>query len=387
MLLLLSISEDSLISAFVSRNLRVLDAYSEYYGASASVIKGYLFPRFYVFYDDFHLLPVPYFRYQYVDTVRLRLEEREMDLGLPNLWRAGWGFSWSVLDPQAITGSMAAREATLYARSTLESARGNAIINFRVLLRILHTLRLMLSTLDSAMLGADSLLTVGDNLRSLGRLPPERYLEMRLEFLKLRRARERVEAEYARIRDTVRSLTGVDAEDVSPEGELPPCSPYDSTHLREAQRWRWRAEMARFLPKLFAFGEVWYGRPVGLNRDSSGFGTLYGIRLTLTFDETGRLRARRERAALKVLRARRNGKKRTEVRELDTTLLSEARALYEEGKRLHDMGRMDAFTLFKLRSYYYTLKLDLLRERVEMLRRRTCPVILPEVPPQYTPSP
>ncbi len=383
----MALPEDSLVSAFVSRNLRVLDAYADHYEASASVVKGYLFPRFYVFYDDFRLSPVPYFRYQYVDTARLRLEEREMDLGIPNLWRFGWGFAWSVLDPQAITGSLAGREANLYARSTLKSARENAVINFRILLRVLHTLKLMLSTLDSATTGADSLLSLGDTLRRLGRLSPDRYLEMRLEVLKLRRVKERLEREYLRVRDTVKSLTGIDVEDVLPEGDLPPCVPYDSTHLREAQRWMWRTELARFLPKLFAFGEVWYGRPVGLNRDSSGFGALYGIRLTLTFDETGRLRARKERAALRVLEARREDRGETRIWGPDTTTLPEAKALYEEGRRLYALGRMDAFTLFKLRSYYYTLKVDLLRERIEDLRRRTCPVILPEAPPQRTPSP
>lgn len=387
MVLLLALSEDSLISTFVSRNLKVLEAYSGYYETSVSVVRGYLFPRFYLFYDDFHLLPVPYFRYQYVDTVRLRLEEREMDLGIPNLWRVGWGFSWSVLDPQVIAGNLAGREALLHARSTLKSSRENAVINFRILLRVLHTLKLMLTTLDSAMVGGDSLLSVADTLRRLGRLPPERYLDLRLELLKLRRARDRVESEYARVRDTVRLLTGMDVEDVLPEGDLPPCSPYDSTHLKEAQRWKWRAEMARFLPKLFAFGEVWYGRPVGLNRDSSGFGTLYGVRVTLTFDETGRLKARKEREAIKLMEVRRGERGKSEGRDLDTAIVAEAKTLYEEGRRLYALGRIDAFTLFKLRSYYYTLKLDLLGEKVEGLRRRVCPVILPEAPPQHTPSP
>lgn len=387
MLLLLSLTEDSLISLFVRRQLTYLEDYESYYLASTSLPKGYLFPRFYLFYDDAHFLPVPYFRYQYLDTVHLRLEEREMDLGLPDIRRMGWGFAWSVLDPQVLALTFAAREANAYAHSALSSARENAITNFRLLLRGLHLVRTALSVLDSALSGADSLLSTADTLQTLGRLPPEAGMELRMKVLKLRRMREKVRREYEALRDTVEALVGVEVEDVSPSGPLPDCVPYDSTHLYGAQKWRYRAELARFLPKVFAFGEVWYGSPVGLKRDSSGIGTLYGIRITWTFDETGRLRVMRERRLLNLLK-REEGRRKGKVREVpDTTLIGEARAVYEEAQRLYRLGRMDAFTLFRIRMEYYELRLEVLKEEIERLRGKVCPVILPEVPPQYTPSP
>jgi len=233
----------------------------EYYDASVSLAKGYLFPKFYIFYDDAHISPVPYFRYQYVDTVHLRLEEREMDLGFSNISRVGSGFAWSLFDPQVLAWNMASREASTYARNVLETSQRNAVTNFRILLRILNITNGILKTIDSALYTMDSLKAVADTLRSLGRIPPSDYLELRVKVLRLKRLRESIHRRYLRVRDSVESLTGVAVESVEVKGELPECEAYDSTHLVNARRWSLRAEMARFLPKLFAFGEVWYGRP------------------------------------------------------------------------------------------------------------------------------
>ncbi len=388
MIFLLSVPEDTLISRFVERNLTHLQAYMEYYDASVSLARGYLFPKFYIFYDDAHITPVPYFRYQYVDTVHLRLEEREMDLGFSDVNRVGSGFVWSLFDPQVIAWNMASREASAHARSVLKVSRKNSVTNFRILLRTLNTSNEILKAIDSALSTVDSLRAVADTLRSMGRIPPPDYLELRVKLLRLRKLREGIYRKYLRVQDTVESLTGMRVESVEVKGELPECETYDSTHLVNAQRWSTRAEMARFLPKIFAFGEVWYGRPVGLNRDSLGTGTVYGLRIVLTFDETGRLKVRREKSLLNLLTRRKERvNKDRKGREVDTTTVTEALGIYGEALSLYRMGRIDRFTLARIKLEYYTLKVEALKEKLENLKERTCPVILPEVPPQRTPLP
>jgi len=371
------VSEDSLVAAFERRLSATLNAQVEYRLQSLDGIRGRFFPKAYVFYDDAHLLPVATIRYQYLDTARLRLEEREMDLGLPNVWRVGWGFVWDALDLQSVAGYLASEHAKRFVRSTAEAAKSNALLNFRRLLRAYVLTDSILAVIDSLDAGMREIEAVADSLRRLGRLPPKEYILLRMKGLRLEESRRMALRERERLRDTLKALLGFAVDDVEVSDEpLGECVPYDSTALVEAQRWRWRAASLWWMPKLLIFGEHFYGRPTSLS-GSSGFGTLYGLRLVMLFDETARLKARRERAALLALRPeRRPASPKRAVEDTDGELVEEARRLVEEAERMFRLGRLDIFSLYSLKREYYTLRLDALRRRIERLKDETCPVMM-----------
>ncbi|NPB03966.1 MAG: hypothetical protein GXO39_06090 [Thermotogae bacterium] len=373
MLLFLAISEDSLVEAFKRRFVERYDLYRDYEVARYNVTRGYLLPRPYVFWDEYHLLPVTTFRYQYVDTIHLRLEEREIEIGLPNVQRLGLGIVWNPLDLQVLAGNVASEMAKRHALNTLQTAWENTIINFRKLIRMYVLLSRALTVTDTLLEESNRLISSADTLKRLGRIPESRYLEVRMKILKLKALRKELEGELEEVRDTLEILSGLKIENVSVGNDRLRCKSYDSTYLWRAALWRRRAESLWWAPRALFFAEVWRGKPTGMV-DTLGFGSVYGIRITVQFDETGRLRSKVRDLEVKLLF--KSGEREEGGSEFggEEDEVEEARRIYEEALKMYKMGRLNIYELYRFKYEYELLKLNRIRKEVERLRK-PCPVL------------
>lgn len=368
--LLGALKEDTLLKLFEERHLRKLHNLVRYAKSQADLPKGYLFPNFYTFYEGLNLSPGVRFSYQYLDTVNLRLEIRESDLIPTYTRRYGLGVMWPLFDPQILSVNMASRYRFLHVVKNAEIEKHNAKTNLRILLRIYLALRALYLSLDSLLSDAHTLAEYTDTLFEAGRISRGEIVSLKMRLLRVEGLKERVEGELRRIRDTLVELTGVEVDDVELSGEDIYCLTYDSTLLYHSKVWEMRAEALWWMPKVLLFGEVWdgYSTPSLLSLNS---GAVYGLRVVMRFDETGRLRFLAKKRELEMLSPGGSRRERVETHP-KSDLLERADSLYEEAKRLYEAGRLDFPTLFAIRYERFSLQAEHVRQNVEHLRRSLC---------------
>jgi hypothetical protein len=123
-----------------------------------------------------------------------------------------------------------------------------------------------------------------------------------------------------------------------------------------------------WFPKLYIFGEVWSGNV----RTPS---TVAGFRITLEFDESGRLKAKAISSALELERIM--GEIRKSKLDIDLPILSDLSAyknLLEVSWKYYQMGAISFAEYFKVYADFFRIRTDNIKNRVKNLSKGLCEV-------------
>ncbi|MEO0139090.1 MAG: hypothetical protein ABIL16_01830 [candidate division WOR-3 bacterium] len=368
MIFILSITEDSILRVFD----RIFESKTFWVYSDLKAIydipKGYLFPKLYLFYDEFNISPLPTIRVQYADTVNLRLTEREIEIGYPFWRRWGFGFYWNPLNPQVIFAIKSSRYMREWEYSKIEGLKENVKNNLRVYLRILINLDSVISVLDSLISLGEELLVKLDTLGGLKRLEGYKLERIKGEVEGLKDLREYFIKTQKSLKDSLESLLDITLEGLELNQNFKPQCAKSSDSLKiKALNYKAFAESLWWFPKLYLFGEVWNGN---ITTPS----TVVGFRVVFEFDETKRLysKAAHSLKRLETIKGNlQNLEPNFKISRPERDILH-YKNLINAAKRFYEGGGISFAEYFEIYSDYSKVKIEAFENRIKGLLEGLC---------------
>lgn len=368
MIFILAITEDSILRVFdnIFEN-RTVGIYSDL-KAIYGVPKGYLFPKLYLFYDELNISPLPTISVQYIDTINLRLMEREIEIGYPFWRRWGFGFYWNPLNPQVIFAIKSSNYMREWEYSKIESLKENAKNDLRIYLRVLINLDSAINIVDSLIHIGKELMAKLDTLLRLKRLEVYKFEGLKSEIENLKDLKENLVKNQKSIKDTLENLLGIELKNLILNPNFhPKCmEPADSLKIK-ALNYKSIGESLWWFPKIYLFGEVWNGN---ITTPS----TIVGFRVVMEFDETKRLFHKATKSLKNLETIKSDIKSLTPKFNLPSPErdITHYKNLIKVAKRFYESGGISFVEYFRIYSDYSRVRIENFEDRIKFLTRELC---------------